>query len=368
MLGFPMISMANGESGKDEMGKGRITVVLISTAYGALYGWGVPYLLDAESDRAYIGSEMVFTFGGFALSLMATRNYQAGPAVSNMIRGGTFIGTLYGIAIPALFKSGNEKAYVATTMITTPLGALAGYRLAPRDALSAGKAELTTFGGIVGMLYGLAVPYLAGIEDKEMKKLDRGRIYAGSVMLGIPAGVLAFNAASQRSPISKERARLIELGSCLGAYYGWEFTHLAKPGGDKPYVAAMMACLPAGTYGAYLLTGAGDYKHGRDTLIILGAFFGELFGSGIAYLAGAEWGDRPFTIGGMLGIPAGIFTATYLTRDFSQKKAESDKRLASVSFPAFEGSYQLAMLGIQSIFARHGNGIPIRVELCRVAF
>ena len=151
---------------ENDMTRGRVPLVLTATAYSAgLYGWGIPYLIDEKSKfRIRFGSEMVSTFGGFALSLLATKNYNQGPAVSKTIQAGAIVGTLYGIALPAVFKADELKPYIATPMLTTPLGAFAGYKLAKRSNMGEGGAELLTFGSIVGGLYGLGVPYLISIH------------------------------------------------------------------------------------------------------------------------------------------------------------------------------------------------------------
>lgn len=349
----------------DEMSKGRINLVLTSSAYAAgLYGWGIPYLLNADSTRAYVGSEMVSVFSAFTLTLLATKNYNYGPAVSRMTQGGALIGTAYGLGIPAILGSDNEKHYIAVPMLTTPLGALAGFNIARRGNMNESSAELTTFGSIIGGLYGLAVPYLVNVDD--LSDTNKVRAYAGSIMAGIPIGALSFNEISQRLlQNGKSRARLIELGTCMGAYYGYGFVLLADPENKRPYVTSMMLCLPVGTGLSYLITSDGNYEHGRSMLIILGTLFGELFGRGVAYLLGADsW--RTLTIGGMLGAPAGTIISSMLTRNLletskiDQKTSEYSKVVDLVC--------KLGILGTYSIVTRNEKSIPIYMELYKTTF
>lgn len=348
----------------DEMSKGRINLVLTSTAYAAgLYGWGIPYILDADSTRAYVGSEMVSVFSAFSLTLLATKNYKHGPAASRMIQGGALIGTAYGLGIPAIIGSEKEKYYVGMPMLITPLGALAGFNIARRGNIHETTAELMSFGGIVGGLYGLAVPYLINVED--LSETNRVRAYAGSLMIGIPIGILSFNEISQSLQNGKSRARLIELGTCIGAYYGYGFVLLADPNNKRPYIASMMLGLPVGTGLSYMITNDGNYEHGRSILIILGTVFGELFGRGIAYLAGADnW--RTLTIGGMFGVPAGIIVSSMLTRNLSDTSKVEQK--ASEYSKVIDMACKIGFLGTYSSIVCNRKSIPVYMELYKTTF
>lgn len=346
---------------KEYMTKGRIPLVLIATAYsGGLYGWGIPYLLDAESTRAYVGSEMVSTFGGFALSLLFTNNYQQGPIVSKMIQSGALAGTLYGLALPAMFNPDKSKAYVGGAMLMTPVGAFVGYRLSHRGGLGEGDAELINFGSFVGAGYGLAIPYLINIEDKN--DFVQARIYAGSAMVGIPAGALAFNELSRKTGISKGRARLIELGSCMGAYYGANFVWLRDPRKTRPYIGSMIATIPVGTAISYLLTRNHEYANSRSMIIILGSILGDLSGRGFSYLFGADT-FRETTIGAMVMTPVGTLMSVLLTRNIT-----ANTQSAMESSPLADISSKLALIGTSYLLARNGKEAPVQVELYRKAF
>ncbi len=348
---------------KAYMSRGRIPLVLTATAYsGGLYGWGIPYLFEPESNktRIYVGSEMVTVFGGFALSLLGTKNYQQGPIASKMIQSGALVGTLYGIALPALLAPKKDKAYVGGAMLMTPVGALVGYRLANRGGLGEGDAELINFGSVVGAGYGLAVPYLIDIENKS--DFTQARIYAGSAMVGIPIGALAFNELSQRTGIGKGRARLIELGTCMGAYYGFNFVWMSDPGKARPYIGSMIATLPVGTAISYLLTRDKEYANSRSWLIIIGTILGDLSGRGFAYLFGADT-FRETSIGAMIMTPVGTLTSVMLTRSIPEMQAN-----AWESSPLADISSKLALLGASYLVSRSGNEIPIYLEIYRTAF
>jgi hypothetical protein len=355
------LALSDDKQDNNYMSKGRIPIVLTSTAYSAgLYGWGIPYIIDPEDNvtRIYVGSEMVATFGGFALSLLATNNYSQGPVTSKMIQSGALAGTLYGIALPAMFAPRKDKAYVGGAMIMTPIGALVGYRLSRLGGLDEGDTELINFGSVIGAGYGLAIPYLINIEDKN--DFTEARIYAGSAMVGIPVGALAFNELSQRSGIDKGRARLIELGTCMGIYYGFNFVWMRNPGKSRPYIGSMIATLPVGTAISYLLTNNKEYSESRSMLIILGTILGDLSGRGIAYLFGAD-SFRTTSIGAMIMSPVGTLTSTMLTKNMTTTKSLQSSTLIDISS-------KLALLGTSYFLSRNGNEFPIYIDFCNIAF
>jgi hypothetical protein len=191
------------------------------------------------------------------------------------------------------------------------------------------------------------------------------RIYAGSAMLAIPAGALAFNEITQRTKINKGRARLIELGAVMGSYYGYSFVLLNDPKKDRPYVASMVVGLPIGTSGGILMTRHGDYENSRSTLIILGTILGDMFGRGCAYLFGADsW--RELTMGAVVGTPIGTFTTAMLTRNMSKQLQEKAEAIESSSL--FDVSSKLALIGMNSLLAKRGNSVPLRLELYQATF
>ncbi len=366
MISYSGLCEPKGEErfSEGDMSKGRIPIVITSTIYsGGLYGWGIPYLLNTDHSRYYVGSEMVCVFGGFALSLLATKDYNSGPTVAKIIQGGAVIGTLYGLTIPAIFNSDKTKAYIATPMLTTPLGALGGYALSRRGGMSEGGAELSIFGGILGCAYGLASPYV--ISEGKLSDKDEMRIYAGSAMLGIPIGAFGFNEIAKRLDTDKGQARMIELGTCMGIYYGFNFVYFKDPGYTRPYLASMMACAPVGTTASVFLTRNGSYDDGRSTLIILGTILGDIFGRGVAYLAGADtW--KEVSIGAVIFAPVGAFTTSILTRNMSSKMQK--KAMALESSSMVDTVSKLALIGIYSATAKGEDRIPMYMEIYRKAF
>ena len=89
-------------------------------------------------------------------------------------------------------------------MIATPAGGLLAHRLSEHRWFEKGESDLIVNGGLVGALYGVAIPYLADIEDS--RDWTQAKIYVASAMAGVPAGVWATTRLIRGRPIDQGRA------------------------------------------------------------------------------------------------------------------------------------------------------------------
>jgi hypothetical protein len=71
-------------------------------------------------------------------------------------------------------------------------------------------------------------------------------------------------------------------------------------------------------------------------------------------------------MGAVVGTPIGTFTTAILTRNMSKQLQE--KAEAMGSSPLFDISSKLALIGANSLLAKHGKDIPLCLELYRVEF
>ena len=196
----------------EEQKEGRSLIVLGSTLYGLfLYGPGTAILLDIESANQIAGLELLIGGGSFVGALQVTKNHRLGAGRSNLILSGSMAGTLYGFGVPVLFESENEKAYMACMMFATPMGGLLAHKLSSHRWFEKGESYLIANGGLVGGLYGIAIPYLVNIENLE--ELTQAKIYVASAMIGVPAGVWTTTKLIYNKPISEGRSSLISFGA-----------------------------------------------------------------------------------------------------------------------------------------------------------
>ena len=351
-----------------EQQEGRTLMVAASTLYGlSLYGPGTAILLDIESGSQIAGLELLIGGGSFAGALMATKNHRLGVGRSNLILSGSFAGTLYGFGVPVLFESGNEKAYFASAMLATPIGGLIAHRLTDHRWFKKGESYLMTNGGFVGGLYGLAIPYIANIENLETS--TQAKIYVASAMAGIPIGTWATTKLIYDKPISEGRSHLISFGGLVGSAYANGIVSLLDVESTRAYVLASMVGLPTVAYLGYTLTTAGEYTAGRAALIQIGAYAGALFGNGAVLLTEAE-SHKPYVVASILGSAAGMWFAHRATQGWGEKTPFTRNDLIpksdrfAVSLPSIDKWLTLGLM----TFHKPTVMANFPVELVRISF
>ena len=347
--------------------EGRWAIVTNATLYGFfLYGPGTARLLELESARQIVGLEMLMGGGSFFSVLKATKNYRLGAGRSHLITGGSLAGTLYGLGVPVLFESENDKAYWAAAMIGTPVGGLIAHKLSSHRWFEKGETNLILNGGWTGGMYGVAIPYLVNIED--LDDWTQAKIYVASAMVGVPAGVWATTRLIRDKPINQGRANLISLGGVVGAAYASGIATLVDVEAPRVHVFVAMLGLPVGTYLGYRLTDREEYTSGRARLITLGAYVGSLFGSGVALLTDAE-GHKPYVLANILGSAAGIWYAHRFTRGGDEKPAASNNQTpisnrVAVSLPSLNEWFTMSLMMLHK--PAFGEELPM--ELLSISF
>ena len=315
--GYPQPQTEQGVS-LEKQKEGRSLMVATTFIYGVgLYGPGTARILDLDSGNQFAALELLIGGGAFMGGVAATNNYRLGAGRTNLIVGGMYTGTLYGIGIPFLLGAESDKVYLGSMMLSTPIGGYLAYKLSSHRWYEKGESNMINYGGLVGGLYGLATPYLINIEGLEDS--TEAKIYVASTMVGIPAGVLAASKLFQNKPINEGRSDLISFGGFVGSYYACGITSLFEVDSPRPYVAAAMLGLPAGIYLGYKFTAKEEYTTGRALLIQLGAYAGALFASGVPLLTEAE-SYKPYVVANILGSVGGMWFAHHNTRGWGEER------------------------------------------------
>ena len=365
--GYPQTQIGQSVSLKEQQ-EGRTLLVGAATLYGlSLYGPGMARLLEVESGSQFAGLELLIGGGSFAGALVATKNHRLGVGRSNLILSGSFAGTLYGFGVPVLFESENDKVYLVSAMLATPIGGLIAHRLTDHRWFEKGESYLMTNGGFVGGFYGFVIPYIANIED--LADWTQARIYVASIMAGVPIGTWTTTKLIYDKPISEGRSHLISFGGLVGSAYANGIVSLLDIESSRAYVLASMVGLPMGAYLGYKLTADGEYTAGRAALIQIGAFAGALFGSSIPLLAEAE-SHKPYVVAGILGSAAGMWFAHRSTRGWGEKTPftrndlipESEK--FAVSLPSIDKWFTLGLMALR----KPTFMADFPVELLRISF
>jgi hypothetical protein len=350
--------------------QGRLHMVTDAFFYGSmLYGPGTIALLDINGTQA-TGVELVAAGGAFAVGLNATKEHRLGYGRSKLIRWGNYAGTAYGLALPVFFSSENEKAYLSSAMLCTPVGGFLAYKLSSHRWFRKGETDLIATGGLIGGLYGLAIPYLYNIDALENR--TQAKIYAASAMAGIPFGVLATTRLIRRKPINQGRAHLITLGGLVGGLYGAGMVNLAgmDPDDDpRAYILSTAVGIPLGTYVGYRLTSQEENSLGQAWLISVGTYAGALFSSGVVLAAGIEQ-DKPYILAAMLGSAAGMWYTHKATKGLGEEvtlrpgRRGATPNSITVSLPSFPALFSFGALALHN---SPSENVPL-VELFRVSF
>lgn len=367
--GYPQIQTEQAASLKEQK-EGRTLMVSSAVLYGLwLYGPGTARLLDMdiESPR-FTGLELLIGGSSFIGALQLTKNYRLGAGRTNLILSGSMAGTLYGAGLPVFFEAENEKAYLAAMMLGTPIGGLLAHRLTSHRWFEKGESYLISNGGVVGGLYGAAIPYLANIEDLEPS--TQAKIYVASTMIGIPTGVWATTKLIYNKPINHGRASLISFGGIIGSAYATGITSLTDIEAPRPYVLAAMLGLPVGTYLGYKLTAKDEYTLGRAFLIQIGAYAGALFCNGIPLMAEVDSSHKPYVITSILGSAGGMWLAHHFTRDwgetapFARNNLVTPSERFTVSLPSINEWFTLGLMALR----KPTSMANFPVELVRISF
>ena len=134
---------------------GRWTLVAQNMGWGAgLYGWGLPFILDVEDEKWYVGGVMSSLAASFYLTWRYTEDMHLPEARSQMQRAGSALGLQTGRAFNYLVgwwdNDSLDRAEMLILMGTVPVGGYLGDRLYRKWQPSTGMAYALSLHGEVG--------------------------------------------------------------------------------------------------------------------------------------------------------------------------------------------------------------------------
>lgn len=344
----------------NERRDGRLRMVTDVFLYGLwLYGPATITLFDIDGSRGTSAIELLAGGGAFTGALLKTRDYRLGYARTTMIRWGNYAGTFYGVGIPALLKIDNQRAFAVGAMAATPMGGYLAHQWSGHRRYGKGEADLIATGTWVGALYGLAIPFLAGIDE------DHGRLYLGSAMVGVPTGALLTARLVEGRRLNRGRAHLITLGGFMGVAQALSVIDVINNDAPaKAFVWGAVLGAPAGAWVGYRATEDRRHTLGRARIISVGAYAGGLAGQGVVLSLGLS--GRTRTASGMLGAMLGLWFTDRQTEDWGD---DVTVRPATSEGAQFELPSPVALLTLGT-FVSHGpagTSLP-PVQLLRVTF
>ena len=313
-----------------EKREGRLVLNLNSLGYGLwLYGVGLSNVLELESNVAF-GTTLLTGGGAYVSSLLATRDLDLGYGRSKLLRWGAYAGTLYGFLSLSFFDSDDIQFAWVPSMLITPAGAYTAYKLTDHRWFNKGETDLLAAGGLAGVFYGWAIPYLVAIEDlfSDEEYIDQDYLQmCQEDKVSTDYCVDAYD--------SLECQRQQQEMNCL------EEARRNRGTTNKLYSFSMMVSVPASVYLTSRLIPDRDISQGRAQLISTGGVVGILYGLGLAPIAlGDEIEDidhagRIYTLSAAVGLPVGY----YLSERFTRQESYSRLRSVLITFGGIAGAF-----------------------------
>jgi hypothetical protein len=342
----------------DQEGRTELLVGTLALSLG-YYGWAVPAAFGVDDPKVSVALYMLTSGGSFFAPFMVTRNMAIthGQATFGLYGGTRGIAHGVCLGLAAFGEDSAARIPIASGVVMSMAEAIAGFRLAGKANMSAGKAEVIGVGGDFGLGLGLGAAYLADFFEEDDVQF---RSIGGSALLGSGLGLIAGSWLSNRQHYTQGDANVLRAAGFLGAYMPLPIVDVTDPENDKAYPAASMAGAVLGLGMGDMLVRGKDFSTGQGRLITFSEFAGGLVGLGCAYLFSSEDGDNNtlFLSASSVGAAAGFF---FMYRSFAgDARVDEPGSSLNINFTP-EGMLTLAMGG-NSKYLTEGHIPIVRVD------
>lgn len=234
-------------------GGGETELKVWATTYGIWLGVWVPAAFEADRAEPYGAGLLLGAPGGFLAGRAYSRSRPLSLGQARAITWGGTWGALQGLVLANALDVDTEAIF-GMMIAGSGLGLAGGLALA-RQEIMPGTATSATAGSLWGSWFGAAAAILADTD---------GDAAAALVMLGGNAGLAAGALAGSRIPLSRSRARLINVGGLIGGVAGLGIALLWNPDNDKTLVGTALAGSVVGLFTGGALTNARPDEEGSD--------------------------------------------------------------------------------------------------------
>ncbi|MFL2997172.1 MAG: hypothetical protein ACJZ1Q_00290 [Candidatus Neomarinimicrobiota bacterium] len=316
------INTINSKQGLVLNKSGRWPLVAQNMAWGVgLYGWGIPYILDADDFKWFIGTQMISLGGAFYFTYNLTRTMEISHSRSHMFRAGSVLGFRYGWGINTLldlWKRGDpSKSSITVLMASVPVGSYAGdfvyKKYNPTNGQAWGMTILTELTSYTIRQFHHIIDtkpendyYYASNYDELDTLSYRNWLKRHTLIdfVSYPIGLyLSHNYVKNKSYTFGDGIMLLQ-GRTVGWIYGLLLNSISDIDFEDSSARISRVALSIG--GTYLLDNIikdKDYTFGQSVLTILGTASGMAFGLGSAVIMEIDDGWEPFMmVGGLAGL------------------------------------------------------------------
>ena len=346
---------------------GRWTLIAQNMGWGlGLYGWGIPYVLDVEDFKWYVGGEMLSLGAAFYLTWKYTKNMELPEARSQMQRYGGAVGLRYGQTISGLlgldFREDEYsfmplRGHMALMMAGVPLGTYLGDRLYRRWTPSTGQAYTLGLNGamtasLINSLYSRLIPppqepdYYYDYQewkDWDLKYAKYSSIRRLFEVTGYPLGTYLGHRFFGGRQYSFGDALMLYIGWGGGLLYGFLLADLIGidffNSGETVLLMANTTAV-GGVLAVNRYIRGYDYTFGQTALMGLGAGAGAAFAAGLGIILEVEE-SRYYDVSMIAGSLGGFF----LTRRIVKPRLEQATAGRSGKQPRINLALQPAMVG-----------------------
>ena len=231
-LGLHRQDLGPGDQG------GRTGALVYGTLYSTWLGVGTAIVAGADSDQALAAGMMTGAPAGLLAAHLLTRDRALSPGQGVLVRLGGLWGTWqgYGWTVASVDEPSDRR--LTAFSMAGGLAGIAGSAALSRVAdLSTGDASLLDFGGLWGTWFGFCLSVMAEAEGDRVLK---------SSLTGGNLGLAAMAMLVPRVELSREQARLINLGGVAGSFMATGIVGLLALGGSFENAAVPMGIITAG--------------------------------------------------------------------------------------------------------------------------
>ena len=324
---------------------GRWPLVLQNMAWGGgLYGWAIPYVMDAEDFKWYIGTEMMSLGGAFYLTYQYTKEMEISHSKAQMMRAGSLLGFRYGWGVNTLLDlwpdDEDSKTSTWILMASIPAGIYAGDYLYKKWDPSNGQAWALALSGEVGSYTVRQLhhvfdqvsdePDWDDWDDKDYKKWREdqkkwNKRHTLFELSSYPLSVYLGHRYFGEKSYTFGDALMLFQGRLLGWLYGVMLSDISSMDFEENNSRIVRT---ATTIGGTLLLDRfirdRDYTFGQSILSVLGTGSGIAFASGVAIIIEVD----DFETVEMMMMAGGI-AGLYLSDSILNVKSESSSSLST---------------------------------------
>ncbi len=199
------LQIQTGNTGKNS---GRTELVAFSTLYGIWAGIATSIIL--ELDEGALLTTFLTGGGGLATSLLLTRGKDVTDGEAALVSTLGTWGTWNGVALAIIFDVDDPNDVLRIALTAGVAGISGAVLLNQKLSLSAGDVALVSTGGTWGT-------FLAGMGLLITNADLSSEGFAGTLLVGSDAGLVAGALLAQNLEVSRGRMRLIDLSGALGA-------------------------------------------------------------------------------------------------------------------------------------------------------